>query len=113
MPPTGSVPRIGQASGAEKARILDEMFATTGMGRSSSMRMLTAPVLPHPAEQIDRHRLRSKQYGDDSRALLKHVWALMGMPCGKYLTVMLPIWLAADGRGRRPRHAVHDTGGDR
>ena len=24
---------------------------------------------------------------------MEHVWALMGMPCGKYLVVMLEAWL--------------------
>jgi len=32
-------------------------------------------------------------WSDDARALLEHVWALMGMPCGKYLVVMLEQWL--------------------
>jgi hypothetical protein len=42
---------------------------------------------------------------DDARALLEHVWALMGMPCGKYLVVMLGSWLplpAAAGDLDRP-----------
>ncbi len=82
-----------KASKAEKARILDEVVATTGMGRSTARRMLTGPALPAPAEQVDRRRLRPKQYSDDARSLLERVWALMGMPCGKYLTVMLPLWL--------------------
>lgn len=55
--------------------------------------MLTGPLLPDPAEQVDRRKLRAKQYSDDARALLEHVWALMGCPCGKYLTVMLGLWL--------------------
>lgn len=82
-----------KASKAEKAQILDEVMITTGMGRSTARRMLTGPVLPDPAEQVDRRRLRPKSYSDDARMLLEHVWALMGMPCGKYLTVMLPLWL--------------------
>lgn len=77
----------------DRGRILDEVMATTGMGRSTARRALTGPVLPDPAEQVDRRKLRSKQYTDDSRALLEHVWALMGCPCGKYLTVMLGFWL--------------------
>lgn len=82
-----------KASKSEKARILDEVMRATGIGRSTARRMLTGPVLPDPAVQIDRRRLRPKQYSDDARALLEHVWALMGTPCGKYLTVMLPLWL--------------------
>ncbi len=55
--------------------------------------MLTGPPLPDPAEQVDRRRLQTKSYSDESRLLLEHVWALMGCPCGKYFVVMLPIWL--------------------
>lgn len=82
-----------KATKTEKARILDEVIRTTGMGRSTARRMLTGPPLPDPATQIDRRSLRTKQYSDDARALLEHVWALMGMPCGKYLAVMLDLWL--------------------
>jgi len=77
----------------DKARILDEVMATTGMGRSTARRMLTGPPLPDPAKQVDQRRLRPKQYSDDSRSLLEHVWALMGCPCGKYLVVMRGLWL--------------------
>lgn len=82
-----------QASKTDRGRILDEVVATTGMGRSSARRMLTGPALPDPAGQVDRRRLRPKGYSDESRLLLEHVWALMGCPCGKYFVVMLPIWL--------------------
>lgn len=83
----------GRASKVDRGRILDEVVATTGMGRSTARRMLTGPPLPSPAEQVDGRTLRAREYGDDSRALLEHVWALMGMPCGKYLVVMLDLWL--------------------
>ncbi|WP_458040749.1 MULTISPECIES: integrase catalytic domain-containing protein [Bacteria] len=82
-----------KASKHDKARILDEVMSTTGMGRSTARRMLTGPVLPDPAKQVDRRQLRAKTYSDDSRRLLEHVWALMGMPCGKYLVVMLELWM--------------------
>ena len=77
----------------DKARILDEVMATTGMGRSTARRMLTGAALPDPREQVDLRRLRPKGYSDESRLLLVHVWALMGCPCGKYLRVMLELWL--------------------
>ncbi|WP_297741438.1 hypothetical protein [uncultured Tessaracoccus sp.] len=83
-----------RASKTDRGQILDEVMSTTGMGRSTARRMLTGPALPAPAEQIDRRQLRPKGYSDDSRALLEHVWALMGILCGKYLTVMLPMWLS-------------------
>ncbi|KZS76199.1 integrase [Mycobacterium kansasii] len=69
------------------------MVATTGMGRSTARRMLTGPRLPDPAEQVDGRTLRPRGFSDDARALLEHVWALMGMPCGKYLVVMCDLWL--------------------
>lgn len=94
-----------KASKAEKGKILDRVVDTTGMGRSTARRMMTGPRLPDPAEQVDRRRLRARGFSDDARALLEHVWALMGMPCGKYLVVMLKLWLpllAAAGDLDRP-----------
>lgn len=82
-----------RASKADKSKILDRVVATTGMGRSTARRMLTGPRLPDPAEQVDGRTLRPRGFSDDARALLEHVWALMGMPCGKYLVVMLGLWL--------------------
>ena len=94
-----------KASKADKGKILDRVVATTGMGRSTARRMLTCRRLPDPAEQVDGRRLRARGFSDDARALLEHVWALMGMPCGKYLVVMLKLWLpllAAAGDLDRP-----------
>ena len=82
-----------RASKADKSKILDRVVATTGMGRSTARRMLTGPRLPDPAEQVDGRTLRLRGFSDDARDLLEHVWALMGMPCGKYLVVMLGLWL--------------------
>ena len=82
-----------RASKRDKARILDEVMSTTGMARSTARRMLTGQALPDPAEQVDKRKLRPKEYSDDSRSLLEHVWALMGCPCGKYLVVMRSLWL--------------------
>jgi len=42
---------------------------------------------------MDGRTLRPKVYSDDWRLLLEHVWARMGCPCGKYLVVMLELWL--------------------
>ena len=82
-----------RASKADKNRILDEVIATTGMARSTARRMLTGGVLPHPTEQLDQRRQRPKRFSDDARLLLEHVWTLMGFPCGKYVKVMVPLWL--------------------
>ena len=88
-----------RASKADKCTILDRVVATTGMGRSTARRMLTGPRLLDPAERVDGRTLRPRGFSDGARDLLEHVWALMGMPCGKYLVVMLGLWLPA-GRGR-------------
>ncbi|WP_181023472.1 MULTISPECIES: integrase catalytic domain-containing protein [Mycobacteriaceae] len=82
-----------KASKADRGKILDRVVSTTGMGRSTARRMLTGPKLPDPAAQVDGRALRARGFSDDARALLEHVWALMGMPCGKYLVVMLDLWL--------------------
>ena len=82
-----------KACKADKTKILDRVVATTGMGRSTARRMLRGPRLPDPAQQVDGRTLRARGFSDEARALLEHVWALMGMPCGKYLVVMLGLWL--------------------
>jgi hypothetical protein len=82
-----------KASKVDKSKILDRVVATTGMGRSTARRMLTGPRLADPADQVDGRTLRPRGFCDDARALLEHVWALMGMPCGKYLVVMVGLWL--------------------
>lgn len=82
-----------KASKEDKGEILDRVVDTTGMGRSTARRMLTGPRLADPAEQVDGRTLRPRGFSDDARTLLEHVWALMGMPCGKYLVVMLDLWL--------------------
>ena len=85
--------QYGKASKSDKGKILDRVVSTTGMGRSTARRMLTGPRLPDPAEQVDGRGLRARGFSDDAGALLEYVWALMGMPCGKYLVVMCEVWL--------------------
>ena len=82
-----------RASRSDRGAILDRVVATTGMGRSTARRMLSGPRLADPVEQVDGRSLRPRSFSDDARALLEHVWFLMGMPCGKYLVVMLGTWL--------------------
>lgn len=94
-----------KASKQDKGKILDRVVATTGVGRSTARRMLTGPKLVDPQEQVDGRTLRPRGFSDDARALLEHVWALMGMPCGKYLVIMLELWLpllAASGDLDKP-----------
>jgi len=82
-----------KASKGDKSAILARVVSTTGMGRSTARRMLTGPRLAEPKQQVDGRTVRQRVYSDDVRSLLAHVWALMGMPCGKYLVVMLEQWL--------------------
>lgn len=84
---------LSSVMGRGNGKILDPVVATTGMGRSTARQMLTGPRLPGPAEQVDERSLRPRGFSDEARALLEHVWALMGMPCGKYLVVMHDLWL--------------------
>ncbi len=65
-------------------------MSTTGVARSTARRLVSGPKLPDPGEQIDKRRLRPRTYSNAARELLIHVWKLMGLPCGKYLVVMLP-----------------------
>jgi hypothetical protein len=81
-----------KASKGDKGRILDQVMGTTGVGRSTARRLLSGPA-PDPVNQVDGRAMRPRAFSDDARALLEHVWALMGMPCGKYLVVMLALWL--------------------
>ena len=82
-----------KATKAERSQVLDRVVETTGMGRSTARRMLTGPKLTDPAGQVDGRTVRPRSFSDDTRSLLEHVWALAGMPCGKYLVVMLGLWL--------------------
>lgn len=85
--------QYGRASKSDKGAILDRVVATTGMGRSTARRMLSGPRLAESAGGVDGRSLRQRAFSDDARALLEHMWALMGMPCGHYLVVMLGMWL--------------------
>ena len=85
--------RYQSAGRAEQGKILDQVVQTTGMGRSTARRLLKGPFLVEPGEQVDGRTLRARQYSDDARAVLEHVWVLAGMPCGRYLVAMLDLWL--------------------
>lgn len=82
-----------KARKSDKSAILDQVVATTETGRSTARRLLTGPAMPDPKEQVDGRASRPRAFNDDAMALLEHVWALMGMPRGKYLAVMLDLWL--------------------
>jgi hypothetical protein len=65
-----------KAKKADETWILNQVMATTGLGRSSARGMLVGGFLPNPKDQVDQRKLRPKGFGDDSRLLLEHVWAL-------------------------------------
>ena len=80
-----------KASKKDKGVILDRMCETLGIGRSTARRRLAAASREGSAER--RRAERPCRYSDRSRQLLREVWMLMDMPCGKYLKAMLPQWL--------------------
>lgn len=90
------------ASKVDKGRVLDQVVAATGVGRSTARRLLVGPVgrgVP-AGDRVDGRSVRARLYGDSARELLARLWRLMGCPCGPYLVVMLPQWvplLAAAG----------------
>lgn len=98
-----------KSSKKDRGRILDEVMATTGMGRSTARRMLTGPALLDPTEQVDQRKLRPKTYSDDAGALLEHVWALMGCPCGKVPDSDAPTLAAVAPASRGSGQAMDDT----
>ena len=44
---------------------------------------------------IDRRKHRSLKYSERAREKLLWLWQLMSMPCGKYMAIALPQWLAS------------------
>ena len=51
----------GKASKADKGKIFNRVAATTGMGRSTTRRMLTGPRLADPGERPDGRTLRRRR----------------------------------------------------
>ena len=80
-----------KASKKDKGVILDRMCETLGIDRSTARRRLAAASREGSAER--RRTERPCRYSNRSRELLREVWVMMDMPCGKYLKAMLPQWL--------------------
>lgn len=94
-----------KATKADKGSILIRRWPRRGCGRSDGSADADRPEPAGPG-RAGRWALGAGA-GLQRRfqALLEHVWALMGMPCGKYLVVMLGAWLpllAAAGDLDRP-----------
>ena len=70
----------------EKARILDEFVAVTGLHRKHAMRLLRSRAV-EPRRRAERQR----QYGDAVRNALVVIWEASDRICGKRLRPLVPV----------------------
>jgi hypothetical protein len=89
---TSISPRYVTATGADKARILDEFVATTGYHRKYAITLLRHPPAPrrHPIT-----RPRAKRYTPAVQRTLVRLWEVAGRICSKRLVPGLPDLLGA------------------
>jgi hypothetical protein len=78
--------RYKGAGKAEKAKVLDELCATTGWHRDHARKALRGALRPRV---VGARRPRPPKYGPKAVAALVLCWSVLGMPAGKRLAPML------------------------
>lgn len=85
-------PRYVTATGAEKARILDEFVATTGYHRKYALTLLNHPPPPRRSPVT---RPRPRTYTPAVQRVLVSLWQVAGCICAKRLVPFLPDLITA------------------